>query len=60
MTIDEAIALLTAWKDTGEDQDSDKLDQAENLALEALRYVQRSRDPHGSPEYNLLPGETRS
>lgn len=59
MTIDEAIEVLEVfgidsvhWKDL----------QGENaleLAIEALKYVKTSRDPHGTPAYNLLPGETR-
>jgi len=58
MTIDDAIKILTDWKDTGEDMNAERLDQAENLAIEALKYVKASRDPHGTPEHGLLPGET--
>lgn len=58
MTIDEAIMILTMWSKDGEVEDSDKLHEAENLALEALKRVKWQREKYQKTSYRLLPGET--
>ena len=58
MKLDEAIKILTKWKEEGEG-DGNELDNAENLAIEALKRIQKSHTltPY---EWQLpLPGETK-
>lgn len=58
MTIDEAIKILIRWKEVGDDEDSEKLNQAENLGIEALKGILSLRRGHGKALSELLPGET--
>ncbi len=58
MTIDEAIKILTKWKEDGEG-DSVELEKAENLAIEALKVIEIHRTS-GCLGLNFrLPGETK-
>ena len=58
MNIDKAIEILIAWKETGECLDSESLDKAELLAIEALKEVKASRSEDYIGDTGLLPGET--
>lgn len=47
MKLDEAIKILTAWKEDGECNDSQKLEEAENLGIEALKRILLQHNPDG-------------
>ncbi len=58
MTLDEAIEIKAR---TGEEflmTDPDKLDEADRLSVEALKYIKRSRFFGDYPVNRRLPGET--
>jgi hypothetical protein len=59
MTIDEAIKRLTVAKEGWPLTDSENYYKALELGLEALKYIQRTRqhDLYVKPE--RLPGETK-
>lgn len=59
MTIDEAIKVLTDDLRHISSTVNPDLYDAQKLAIEALKYVETSRDPSGVPPYIPLPGETQ-
>jgi hypothetical protein len=60
VTVDKAIEVLSKRVASPFVQANPETVTAMKLAIEALKFTKTSRDPHGNPEYNLLPGETRS
>lgn len=61
MTIDEAIKILNIWEVEGEFGDSKLLDEAEKLAIEALKRIAYYREELQRLKIlkvGLLPGET--
>lgn len=60
MTIDEAIKILTRWMEVGDDEDSETLNQAERLGIEALKGIKKIRRTLEPYVTALLPGETEN
>ena len=59
MTLKEAIEILTIWREEGEIIDSEKLDKAEKLGIEAGKHIEHNRLVNNHPDQALLPGETK-
>ena len=58
MTIEEAINFMTDWVVHRRVFDHEKLDRAEKLGIEALRYIRYRDNCPGINTRLLLPGET--
>jgi len=59
MTIDEALEKLSDYAYRGVGTLDQNFKDSIKLAIEALKYIKRGRDPHGVPPYEPLPGETK-
>ena len=58
MTLEEAIKILTAWEEPENEEDSDKLDKARQLLIEAGKRITTRREHFSLNIEPLLPGET--
>lgn len=58
MKLEEAIEILTKWREEESVDCEEELHKAEQLGIEALNSVQRSRLIFPDVEVNRLPGET--
>lgn len=59
MTIDEAIKILIKWKAECSYDDTERLNEAEQLGIEALQRITACRQPEGYKGIPELPGETK-
>lgn len=57
MKLEKAIEILTKWRDEGEGE-SEALEKAENLGIEALKRVKEASLRGAIWNHSLLSGET--
>lgn len=58
MTIDEAIKTKEHPPKTRYTWDIERINEADNLSIEALKWVKRYRPRNKTDNWSLLPGET--